>query len=48
MSCLFAQDESSQHDNIQITTKTVPNECIKSYLFIEIIFQFFVFSTSTT
>jgi hypothetical protein len=23
MSCLFAQDESSQHDNIQLTTKAV-------------------------
>jgi hypothetical protein len=32
MSSLLAQDESSQHDNIHITTKTIPSEGIKSYL----------------
>jgi len=43
MSSLLAQDESSQHDNIHITTKTISNEGIKSYLcfFFQIIFLIF-------
>jgi hypothetical protein len=41
MSCLLAQDESSQHDNIHTTTKTISNEGIKSFLFTKILFHFF-------
>jgi len=50
MNSLLAQDESSQHDNIHITTKTISNEGIKSYLcFYQIIFfEFFVFSSFNT
>ncbi|CAF3214057.1 unnamed protein product [Rotaria sp. Silwood2] len=32
MSCLFAQDESSEHDNIHIMTKTISNEALPSHL----------------
>jgi hypothetical protein len=40
MSCLFAQDESSQHDIIHTTTKTIPNEGRKLFRLIKIILQF--------
>jgi hypothetical protein len=39
MSCLFAQDESSQHDIIFITTKTIQNEGMKLFLIIKITWQ---------
>jgi hypothetical protein len=39
MSCLFAQDESSQHDHIHTTTKKiVSKDGMKSFLFPKIIF----------
>jgi hypothetical protein len=31
MSCLFAQDESSQHDNIHTITKTISNHGINFF-----------------
>jgi len=47
MNNLLAQDESSQHDNIHITTKTISNEGIKSYpcFFLN---NIFLFSSSNT
>jgi hypothetical protein len=33
MSCLFAQEEASQQDNIPAMTKILPNERIKFFFF---------------